>query len=505
MEDILNKLHPLERKVLPYLAENISVSELVKKTGMQEVEVMRAVQWLKNKSLINTKENYSETINLDTNGLKYLKQGLPEIRFLEAIEKNSLTMDEIQKKAALDKDELGVCLGILKKRLAIEIGKDKTIKILDNGKKLLGRYPELDFLKKKFPVSINSFSDLDRFAYSELSKRKNIVRNEIKKEIIIIPAEQIKSLSEKKINEKDFIDRLDENTLRNNSWKNKKFRSYDIKADVPKIHGGKKHFENEVIDYVKRIFLDMGFKEMQGTNVQTAFWDLDALFVPQDHPAREMQDTFYLKGKGVFEDAKLAKKIQDTHEKGILGSKGWRYRWDPEEAKRLLLRTHTTVLSAQTLHRLKKEDIPGKYFCVGKVFRNEVLDWKHLFEFYQCEGIVIDENANLKHLKGYISEFFKKMGYSKIRMRPGHFPYTEPSMEIEAFHPVHKKWIELGGSGIFRPEVVVPLLGKDIPVLAWGLGLSRAYVGYYEINDLREINKNDISLLKSKKEYYVKR
>ncbi|MEM4259729.1 MAG: phenylalanine--tRNA ligase subunit alpha [Candidatus Woesearchaeota archaeon] len=503
MEDILKKLHPLERKLLPFLNENISVTDIIKKTGMQEVEVMRAVQWLKNKSLINIEEKYSEIINLDVNGIKYLKQGLPELRFLTAIEKNDLTIEEIQKKANLDKDELMVCLGILKRRLAIEIRKDKIVRILENGKKILSKYPELEFLKSTFPVSINSLSELDRFAYSELRKRKNIIKNEIKKEIFIIPEDKIRLISGKKINDKNFINRIDENILRNSAWKNKKFRSYDIKADVPKIFGGKKHFENTVIDYVKRIFLDMGFKEMIGTNIQTAFWDLDVLFVPQDHPAREMQDTFYLKKKGIIEDTKLAKKIEETHERGIVGSKGWRYKWNPEEAKRLLLRTHTTVLSAQTLHKLKKDDIPGKYFCVGKVFRNEVLDWKHLFEFYHCEGIVIDENANMKHLKGYLTEFFKKMGYEKIRMRPAHFPYTEPSMEIEVFHPLHKQWFELGGSGIFRPEVVVPLLGKEIPVLAWGLGLSRTYVSYYGINDLREINKNDLSFLKNAKEYFI--
>ena len=170
-----------------------------------------------------------------------------------------------------------------------------------------------------------------------------------------------------------------------------------------------------------------------------------------------------------------------------------------EEAKKVLLRTHTTVLSAQTISRLNKNDLPAKFFSVGKVFRNEALDWKHLFEFNQVEGIVVDPNANLKHLKGYLREFFGKMGYIDIRMRPSHFPYTEPSMEVDVLHPKKNVWIELGGVGIFRPEVVVPLLGEDIPVLAWGLGMPRIISGYFEITDIRDLYKNDLKQIREMK------
>ena len=164
-----------------------------------------------------------------------------------------------------------------------------------------------------------------------------------------------------------------------------------------------------------------------------------------------------------------------------------------------MLRTHTTVLSAQTMAKLKKEDLPAKFFAVGRVFRNEALDWKHLFEFYQVEGIVIDPNANLKNLKGYLTQFYKKMGYEKVRMRPAHFPYTEPSLEVDVFHPIKKEWVELGGAGIFRPEVVIPLLGFDCPVLAWGQGMGRIISEYWKITDIRELYKNDVKQLREMK------
>jgi phenylalanyl-tRNA synthetase alpha chain len=234
--------------------------------------------------------------------------------------------------------------------------------------------------------------------------------------------------------------------------------------------------------------------------VSTSFWDLDTLFVPQDHPARDMQDTFYLTEPSKGTLPPLASKIKAVHETGgSTGSKGWGSQWSQEEAKRLLLRTHTTVLSAHTLAELKKSDLPAKFFAVGKVFRNEALDYSHLFEFYQVEGIVVDPNANLRHLLGYLKEFYKKMGYTDVRIRPAHFPYTEPSCEVEVFHPVKKTWLELGGAGIFRPEVVIPLLGHDIPVLAWGLGLERIITSYYNLTDVRDLYKNDLALLRKSK------
>ena len=163
------------------------------------------------------------------------------------------------------------------------------------------------------------------------------------------------------------------------------------------------------------------------------------------------------------------------------------------------MRTHTTCLSAQTLASLKEKDLPLKFFAIGKCFRNETLDWKHGFEFNQTEGIVVAENVNFRHLLGYLKIFFKKMGFEKIRMRPSYFPYTEPSVEIDVWHPEKKTWLELGGAGIFRPEVTIPLLGKHIPILAWGPGFDRILMDYYQVKDLRELYKNDINQLRKTK------
>jgi len=202
---------------------------------------------------------------------------------------------------------------------------------------------------------------------------------------------------------------------------------------------------------------------------------------------------------------KLVENIKMAHEGRLIEkSAGWQYQWNEELAKKVVLRTHTTVISSQTLKKIAdNKEFPAKYFAIGKCFRNETIDWSHGFEFYQTEGIVVDENANLPQLLGYLIEFYKKMGYEKIRIRPHYFPYTEPSIEIDAWNKERKSWIEVGGAGIFRPEVTMPFFGKNIPVLAWGPGFDRIIMEFFEIKDLREMYANDIKQLRNKR-FWIK-
>ena len=493
MKELVESLSPLERKVFPLIKEDISIKELMKSSGLKEVEIIRSLQWLENKGLIKVKKELKEAIELDINGKKALDKGLPEKRFLRAILKEDLSLNEIREKAHLAKDEVNVSLGMLKKNSCILLG--EKIRITDSGKKYLHNNDIEDFLKK-LPLDKK---DLDKDMFNRIKNRREMIKENLVKDRISHLTSKGRSLKKIKISG-DYIERLDSKMLKNKSWKDKKFRRYDIKINVPKVYPGKKHFVNESLDYAKRIWLEMGFKEMKGNIVQSSFWNFDALFTSQDHSVREMQDTFYLEGKDKLPSKELVNKIKAVHENGgNTGSIGWGYKWNPEEAMKRVLRTHTTVLSAQTLSRLKKEDLPAKFFAIGKNYRNETMDSSHLFEFNQTEGIVIDENANLRYLLGYLKEFFGKMGFPKVRFRPAYFPYTEPSVEIDVFHPSYKKWIELGGAGIFRPEMVKPLLGKDIPVLAWGLGIGRIITDHYKIKDLRDFYKNDLKQLRESK------
>ncbi len=504
LQSIVAKLHPLERAVLPVLPHEKSVAGIARIAKLSETEVMRALQWLENKNALTISSSKQKIVVLEKNGLLYKQTGLPEMLFLRALDESWKSLPVITKKSKLSREEVTACLGLLKQKKAIAVKKEEEqllISLTEEGKKYREQKSLAEtILNKRFPVEFSSLTAEERAVVEDLQKRKGILRTEEQKEWSILLTELGKLLAVQKL-EGEVVNRLTPSMLKTGAWKDKVFRAYDVEINVPAKHRGRKHFMNEAVEYVKRIWLDMGFKEITGNYVHSAFWDLDALFVPQDHPAREMQDTFYIEGKAKLPSG-IVKKVREAHEHGAeTGSRGWRCRYSEEEAEKILLRTHTTVLSAMTLSTLRKEDLPAKFFMVGKVFRNEALDWKHLFEFYQVDGIVVDPDANLKHLKGYLTEFYRKMGYSKVRMRPAHFPYTEPSLEVDVFHPTKKEWIELGGAGIFRPEVVKPLLGFDCPVLAWGQGMGRIVSEYWKITDIRDLYKNDIKQLREMKSW----
>ena len=483
-EKIIESLHPLERKVLPCTSLK-NVNSIVKKTGLQEVEVIRALQWLENKNILKQKKEAKEIASLKSNGEKYKKEGLPEKRFLEILNK-PLAIKDIMSKAVLDKDELHFCLGYLKKNNLIEIGKE--VKRIKNEK-----FQDVENLLKSLPKQVSELNEKERKILLDLKNRKEIVDIGIKKEITIILTELGEKISKKNLN-LNLIENLTPEILIKGSWRNKRFRRYDVSLNVPKVFPGKRHFVNQAIDYAKKIWTDMGFEEMEGSIIQQSFWNFDSLFTPQDHPARDLQDSIFLDRKEEIKDKELMKKIKDMHENGAGISKGWQYKWDEEKAKKLVMRTHTTVLSARTLYKLKNKK--GKFFAIGRNFRNEAVDWSHGFEFNQTEGIVIDPDANFRHLLGYLKEFFEKMGFPQARFRPAYFPYTSLSTEVDVYHPIKKTWLELGGAGIFRPEVVIPLLGEDIPVLAWGPGFDRIIMQYYDIHDIRGLYKNDIKQLR---------
>ncbi len=479
----IDSLSPVERKFLKAVVKNKDWDFIKKETGLEDVELVRALNWLKDKDLLEYEKKEIITYEYTSLGNEYLEKGLPERTFV-----NSLKSPKKASEIKLDKQELGVSIGILKKLKALNVEKkdELVFSLTEEGKK---------YLEDKLPSEID-FENKDNI--KELQKR-GLIEQKKKASFTVKNVKITKKLSEK-INAEDniYVEKLTSDMLKKGSWEDKKFRRYSLKVKPPFLDYGRKHFVTESIEYIKNLWLTLGFEELKGDKVQSAFWNMDALFIPQDHPAREMQDTFYVDKKSKI-DKKFFDKIKKLHEEGDDESEGWGYKYDKDKAEENLLRTHTTVLTALKLAELKKEDLPRKYFSVDKVYRNEALDWKHLFEFHQVEGIVIDENANFVSLKNYLTEFFKKMGYSDVRFRPAYFPYTEPSAEIDVYHPTKKEWVELGGSGMIRPEIVKALLGFEAKVLAWGFGMERIITSYYNISDLREIYNNDLKDIRNKK------
>ena len=286
---------------------------------------------------------------------------------------------------------------------------------------------------------------------------------------------------------REEVSELTTELLISGRWKDVSFRAYDVSLPGRTPLQGKEHPFRRILEETRTAFLHMGFEETASPWVESAFWDFDALFQPQDHPARDMQDTFYV-GRPEncdLPDEALVERVRATHETGGgSGSLGWRYPWNRQLAQRCVLRTHTT---AATVRELARDPAPPrKVFCVGPVFRRETIDYKHLPVFHQVDGIVIDQGASFSALLTLLATFYRKMGFERIQFRPAFFPYTEPSVEVFVWMDSRQDWVEMGGSGIFRPEVTEPL-GCRVPVLAWGLGLERLAMFRYGLSDIREL------------------
>lgn len=308
--------------------------------------------------------------------------------------------------------------------------------------------------------------------------------------------------------------------IESGAWREITLRPYDVSLAAKDVYPAKIHPLRKIIEQTRRAFLEMGFAEVASPMVESSFWNFDALFQPQDHPARDMQDTFYMlhpaeaplpgeKGvRNLFPErpegcsaekvpdtffADVVERVRRTHEDGWeTGSEGWGYQWSPDRSRQVVLRTHTTAATIRAL--AAHPEPPGKFFCVGWTYRNETISFKHLPVFHQVDGIIVDEEANLASLLGTLQEFYSKMGFGKVKFKPAFYPYTEPSVDVVVFMESRRKWLEMGGAGIFRPEVTMPL-GCRYPVLAWGLGIERLAMLRFGLDDIRELYRPNLDAL----------
>ena len=500
IDKTIKELSQNEKKVLLTLKKlkgKASPEEIMKKGDFsKEVEVMNASSWLKSKTLIEIKDNIDTVYSLGKEGIQFLKNGFPEKRALELISKKGGKASLKDLSTILNNQEVPLAIGWLKRKdwASIKKEKDTTLTITENGKNVLKKETEDEKTLKLLNEKPNI--QLDKNKIKNLLTRKNVIKE---KEIIsstIILTDNGKKILEKGIEFKDEISQITSKTIKNGEWKNKEIRPYDINAFAPARYGGKPHPLMDLVSNIRKIFIELGFEEIQGNFVESCFWNMDMLFIPQDHPAREMQDTLYCKNpsKIKIKDEKLIDIIARVHEDGgNTSSTGWRYKFSKNEGERALLRTHTTVNTIRYLYNNPKP--PCKVFSIGRVFRKENIDSTHLPEFYQIEGIVHEKDSNFRQLIGVLKEFYRRMGFEKIRFRPGYFPYTEPSMEVDVFW--NNEWMELGGSGIFRPEVTEPI-GIKNPVLAWGLGLERLAMLKFGLKDIRDLYISDLGWLRKK-------
>ncbi|MFM5882385.1 phenylalanine--tRNA ligase subunit alpha [Methanobrevibacter gottschalkii] len=502
-EDIkktINELHIYEKKLLKELEASASANpeKIAEKTGMDIKAVMSAAGSLASKDIIEVDKEVEEVISLSDAGLEFVQDKLPERKILDVlIEKKEIHMKDLTDISGLDKKESNIAIGWLRRKNWAQIDKG-VVKLTDDGiafKDKLGDDEELlNILSEtKNIIKENLSGDLID-GFNKLNERKNILNIKKNTSHSFKLLDKGEAILKQGFTIQKQATQLTHQQLKDGEWKNLQYRPYDIDAEAPIVFAGKKHPLRVIIDEIREIFLNMGFSEDKGQYVESAFWNFDSLFQPQDHAAREMQDTFYLKNPLTCDlpDMDLVKRTAETHETGAgTGSVGWQYDWSEDIARQSVLRTHTTGIS--TKHLFEHEP-PIKMFSVGRVFRRETFDYKHLPEFHQVEGLVCDEGISFQNLLGTLKEFYKKLGF-EVRFRPAYFPYTYLSTETEIYLEEKESWIELGGAGMFRPEVLKPL-GINQPALAFGLGIERLAMIRYDVEDIRMLYKSDIKWLR---------
>ncbi len=452
--------HDIEKKIINSLKENSiqSPETLEKSTLLSPDQVRRGIEWLKLKDLAIVDESKSSVISLGKNGLDSFEKGLPERRLLNLVKDGPRKLSEIQKELGF---VFGPAIGLSRKNNWIETSSDEII--------LKTSPSELPGEKTLQKIGNNKLAldKIDKNDLNELLKRPDFVIEDV--------------IKNKKISLTNSAKSLD---ISNTSG------AIDVEAEVPEIFVARTHPLKDTIDEIREIFVTLGFSEILGNMTQSSFWNFDALFTPQDHPARELQDTFFLDGISAKKIAtpEQIRKVSESHKKN------WRYQWDVNEARKMVLRTHTTCVTIKHLAENKPDE--ARIFSLGRVFRNEKVSYKHLVEFNQIEGIVVGKDANLRNLMGIQREFYKRIGITKIKFWPTFFPYTEPSLQTMVYNEKLGKWIELFGMGIFRPEVTKPL-GITKPVLAWGGGIERIAMLKYDLDDVREFYNNNLGWLRS--------
>ena len=503
-----NRLHPLETAVLlafkeqnKYAHDNLSEAAKIPQTQLRT-----AVEWLLLKNLITSIEiGKEEKVSLTSLGEKIVQNGFDETKLINTLilSPEGIPVNKLSEKTGIPQEDINPLIGTLKKMAAIDLLQGNVIykqsDILNVFENKMATFKKIsDKGKTDFPSLTEEEKSEVLQGFKKRSPEKGYFRIEEKTLLEYeITAEGKELLPFVKL--KQTINQLTPQILSSGKWKDGEMRQYDIHLNPPKLIIGKKHPYRKFLESAREKLISLGFEEMYGSVVESEFWDMDALFMPQFHSARNIHDVYFIKNPSKansIEEPYLSNVIKAHENGGELNSKGWGYKFDIERTKRLIMRSQGTALSARTLADNPKN--PGKYFAVARCFRYDQIDATHGTDFFQIEGIIVDDNINFKKLLGLLKLFAKEFAQaSEIKFTPAYFPFTEPSVEMHTKHP-KLGWIELGGAGIFRPEVTNPL-GIKSPVIAWGLGIDRMAMVALGINDIRQLFSHDLEFIRQSK------
>ncbi|CAI8618730.1 unnamed protein product [Vicia faba] len=476
-----------EEAVLGYLENNdqiIDSGEFASQRGIDHNEIVNTIKSLHGFRYVDAEDIKRETWVLTDEGNTYTTMGSPEAQLILAIPPQGISREQLQKMLGPSVFKIGCA----------QAAKNKWVEM---GKHLISKKVQhVEDRVKNLLLLIQQGQGIGPDDIKALKARKLIVPQTWK-------CYSVKKGPNFAPKRKKVVTDLTRDNFQSGEWKEIEFKEYNYSAKGQPLEGGSLHPLLKVRCQIKQIFHCMGFEEMPTNNyVESSFWNFDSLFQPQQHPARDSHDTFFLEApsttKKLPED--YVQRVKKVHEFGGYESRGYTYDWKREEANKNLLRTHTTAVSSRMLYQLaQKPFVPKKYFSIDRVFRNEAVDRTHLAEFHQIEGLVCDRGLTLCDLIGVLHDFFSRLGMTKLKFKPAYNPYTEPSMEIFSYHEGFKKWVEVGNSGMFRPEMLRPMgLPEDVQVIAWGLSLERPTMIMYGIDNIRDLfgHKVDLGLIK---------
>ncbi len=465
------------------------LSRLMESVGLGKDETLWALENLKKQGFVEIEYVDSKYFALSDEGRRYAENGLPEERLAKKLGEHKIMVSELKS----DDERIG--MQWLKARGLIEI-KNGAIKLVDAGDDAGSKLIKEGALLKEI-LSGNYTGNED--SLSDFIKRKLVaVRN-----IHYIKSVAITEAGENALGGKhaEMTDAIDRNIISSESWKNKEFKTYDVNVPIEKSVPAMRHPLKRIIEHIKDAYTSMGFQEISGPAVESSFWNFDSLFVPQDHPARDMQDTFYISNpeKIAVKEIEYMNRIKKAHRNA------WHTAWKEDIASQMVLRAHTTSVSARYVYDIMNAiskgayyDFPIRLFSVGRVFRNEAIDYKHLADLYQMDGLIIGKNLTMSNLFDTLKRIYDSMGI-KINFKPSYFPFVEPGAEFYAQLPGSDSAIELGGAGMLREEIT-GMKRNRLSALAWGAGIERILlVKDTSIKSLPELYNNNMGWLRKRR------
>ena len=493
-----SKQEEQKNKILEIIKQKgeVDSQDLAEQMKLDHQQVIGLIKALEIKEIVESEKKENKGIVLTPGGKDCLEKGAPDIQILKELKANG-TQKKKDLSAKLGNSIMGFGFNLAMKSKSIAYDKSS-----DNVSLKVEELPKEDILQatvKKMKENPDPTKYDDKLI-KDYTKIYKFIKIENVKTFLVKKGKNFETGNVK------FENELTADLLANDKWEKAQFSKYNYNALGKEVPNGALHRLLCVRSQIREIFLEQGFEEMPTNNfVESSFWNFDSLFQPQQHPSREAHDTFFLSYPAKANSEKFHpeyfQRVKEIHEKGGFGSIGWKYKWSADEAEKNILRTHTTAVSSRMLYKLAEDYkktgkfTPKKYFSIDRVFRNESLDNTHLAEFHQIEGFIADYDLGLGHLLGTVEQYFKRLGLDKLRFKPAYNPYTEPSMEIFALHPVTKKWIEIGNSGVFRPEMLLPMgLPSNVNVIAWGFSLERPAMIHYHLNNIRDLFGHEVNI-----------